>query len=151
MRYVIDKNVRNILILDETFATINNGLSVACYSKVYPIKKFYINDQFFIDEYVKIKINKKLVKLVDEMSRILAEDDDESGDDKVVLDGFEKLREILLREYREYMSKIEYDNMQEKINIIMRDFEYNYNKMIEYNNSLKRQINAELDEFEMRL
>lgn len=150
MRYVIDKTVKNVLIVEES-SLISSGLSVPCYSKVYPIKKFYINDQTLIDEYVKFKINKKIIKLATEMSRILDEDDEDSGHAEVVLDGFEKLREILLREYMEYISKLEYDNLQEKIKIIMRDFEYNYNKMIEYNNSLKREISAQFDEIEMKL
>lgn len=145
MRYVIDKTSNDILIIDDSLV-ISSGFSVSCFSKIFPIKKFYINDQTFIDEYVKIKINKKLIKLLNRLSDILSNDNSD-GDGTEVLSGLEELKRLLLKEYFAYMSKKEYNSLQEKINIIGRDLEY----------SLNRTDNGSLDNFmslqdiEMRL
>ena len=129
MRYIIQRKNNYRLANDYDFT---NGLSVSCRSKKYDIKKVIIFDETLKFEYIKSKIDNKLSKILSLITKIF-NGDESDGDSEIVLDGFEKLREIIRREYREHMDEVRFNELMERIDLTEREFRHGYNeaRMIE--------------------
>lgn len=127
MRYVVVKDNSFRLILEDSLMT---SFLVICRSKYF--NKLNLVDQLFIDEYIKIKVNKNIKSLM----QILIEEDEEDGTGKV-LDGFEKLREMLLNKYKEHLSKEELLKLLRKIDLITN--ELTYNSFVEFDNMIEQE------------
>ena len=71
---------------------------------------------------------KKILKLM----YLVSDDDDDSGY-MLILDEIERLKNLVINKYKNYMEEKEYDVLLKKLEIIKQEAEYRKNKILEMN------------------
>ena len=133
MKYVIDKKS----VKEEKLMYYNvkmKGLTVSPKNAVPGLtikaKKITFIDSELIKEYIKGRINRKIVKF---MLRILSDEDTGEDDSGLVIDEVNKLKGIIINKYKEYLTESEYKALLTKLILLEEEFQKNYNQKMYMN------------------
>lgn len=135
MKYAIEK--KNGIKKLVYYNTNIYGLTVRPINKSETInikaKKVTLVDDELIKNYIKKLVNKKFDKIIDKMMRILNENDFDSESGGNALDELSRLKGIIEKKYKEYMTKTEYTKLMNKIFVVESEFKSNYNQKMYFN------------------
>ena len=84
-----------------------------------------------IEKLVSKKCSRNFKKILKLMS-LVSDDDDDSGY-MLILDEIERLKNLVINKYKNYMEEKEYDVLLKKLEIIKQEAEYRKNKILEMN------------------
>ena len=130
MKYVVERKNDEVSLV--SYKVNMSGLVVRPKnnSKSVTIKanKVMFVDSYLSESYIKQIINKRINKVINFMLHILGEEDTSESDSAMVLDEVNRLKGIIIKKYKEYMSNEEYKETLNKLLIIEDEFKKNYNR-----------------------
>ncbi|MBR3661386.1 MAG: hypothetical protein IKN63_05785 [Bacilli bacterium] len=107
------------------------------------VNKMVIINPSFIEKLINKKINSKIKKLIDLISTIYENDDDDpAGSLMQALNEVEKFKREMINKYLNYMSKEQVDLLEKKINILETEvmnhaYKLNEQQFSKYENSME--------------
>ena len=125
MKYILDNKSDSIKSITEENIS---GLEVKTTTEnVVGAKKVLIVDEKLKDLYIKQKINKKLLMIIEKMKYILESDETGDTDIAIVLGEIERLKGIMINKYKEHLIASEYKEMLKRILLTEEEFKNKYN------------------------
>ena len=95
------------------------------------VNEMIVINPSLIEKLVSKKCSRTFKKILKMMS-LVSDDDDDSGY-MLILDEIERLKNLVINKYKNYMEEKEYDVLLKKLEIIKQEAEYRKNKISEMN------------------
>lgn len=134
-RFVVKKDIKTDVITYMEYEKLK-GLKFKPKSNVNFEDMISVNEMIvinpgLIEKLVSKKCSRTFKKILKLMS-LVSDDDDDSGY-MLILDEIERLKNLVINKYKNYMEEKEYDVLLKKLEIIKQEAEYRKNKILEMN------------------
>lgn len=134
-RFVVKKDIKTDVITYMEYEKLK-GLKFKPKSNVNFEDMISVNEMIvinpgLIEKLVSKKCSRNFKKILKLMS-LVSDDDDDSGY-MLILDEIERLKNLVINKYKNYMEEKEYDVLLKKLEIIKQEAEYRKNKISEMN------------------
>ena len=96
------------------------------------VNEMIVINPSLIEKLISKKCSKSLKKILKMMTALCDDDDDDSGY-MLILNEIERLKNLVVNKYKNYMEEKEYDVLLKKLKIIQQEVEYRKNKILEMN------------------
>ena len=139
MKYILDNKSDKIKTVTE-----NNldALEINTKDKnLLKATKILIIDSELKDNYIKKRVNKKIMALLAKMQYILDNDEDGNTNVTLVLGEIDRLKSIMINKYKEHLKKEEFSYLLKKLMIIEEEFKIKYNRKQIYREMLMEDLN----------
>ena len=134
-RFVVKKDIKTDVITYMEYEKLK-GLKFKPKSNVNFEDMISVNEMIvinpgLIEKLVSKKCSRTFKKILKMMS-LVSDDDDDSGY-MLILDEIERLKNLVINKYKNYMEEKEYDVLLKKLEMIKQEAEYRKNKILEMN------------------
>ena len=135
-RFVVKKDVKTDVITYMEYEKLK-GLrfkpkSNTNFEDMISVNEMIVINPSLIEKLISKKCSKSLKKILKMMTALCDDDDDDSGY-MLILDEIERLKNLVVNKYKNYMEEKEYDVLLKKLKIIQQEVEYRKNKILEMN------------------